>query len=288
MSVSHGNDPHAPGSSWRQVFIHFDDYAAAERIGVGHLSPEMIRTEATGLITSWFFMRKNPCWRLRFLPAHGSEADATATVHHRLDRLREAGHIIKWVETIYEPETYAFGGTEAMALAHHLFHSDSTHILAHLGADSAPTSEPRSDQRRELSILLCCNLMRGADQDWYEQGDVWTRVAETRPKPPDATADRRNNLEAHLRRLLTVDTHPTSPLYHENENLAFLSDWTACFTETGQRLSDLARNGTLTRGTRAVLAHHIIFHWNRLGLSYQAQSLLANTASAVVFGRDGK
>lgn len=53
-----------------------------------------------------------------------------------------------------------------MDVAHHLFHQDSRHILDYLGSERAAAS--RSDRRRELSILLCTALMRGAGQDWYE------------------------------------------------------------------------------------------------------------------------
>ncbi|MGH3799887.1 MAG: lantibiotic dehydratase C-terminal domain-containing protein [Pseudonocardiaceae bacterium] len=31
-------------------------------------------------------------------------------------------------EVVYEPEIHAFGGADAMALAHNLFHADSRHI----------------------------------------------------------------------------------------------------------------------------------------------------------------
>jgi hypothetical protein len=36
---------------------------------------------------------------------------------------------------------------------------------------------------------------------------------------------------------------------------------------------------------RAVLAHHVIFAWNRIGLSHTTQSLLANVAKAVVLNQ---
>jgi thiopeptide-type bacteriocin biosynthesis protein len=44
-------------------------------------------------------------------------------------------------------------------------------------------------------------------------------------------------------------------------------DWLTAFRNTGTTLKDLSHDGTLTRGIRAVTAHHILFHWNRLGLS---------------------
>ncbi|MGH3913233.1 MAG: thiopeptide-type bacteriocin biosynthesis protein, partial [Pseudonocardiaceae bacterium] len=213
-----------------------------------------------------------------------SQQDATMFIHQRLDILQETGHIANWVETIYEPETHAFGGTAAMDLAHQLFHADSRHILAYLGSDRA-TFAGCGDRRRELSILLCGILMRGAGQDWHEQGDIWARVAEHRTLPPDTPPDRLRTMEPDLRRLMTVDASPSSPVLKENGSLTFLSDWAAAFEEAGRALDDLAGNGTLRRGARAVLAQHVIFHWNRLGLPHATQSILANVAKAVVLGQ---
>ncbi|MGH3868277.1 MAG: thiopeptide-type bacteriocin biosynthesis protein [Pseudonocardiaceae bacterium] len=281
--MNHGTDPQPASPSWRQVFIQFDDYSTAEHIGVAHLGPDMTSAEAAGLIASWFFIRKAPCWRLRFRPSHDrTEQDATTFIHQQLTTHQEAGRIASWVETIYEPEMHAFGGPVAMNLAHHLFHSDSRHILAYLTSFRATTSGGCSDQRRELSILLCSTLMRGAGQDWYEQGDIWARVAEHRSLPPDTPPDRLRTMEPDLRRLMTVDA---SLLMRENGPLTVLSTWSANFEEAGRALADLARNGTLRRGVRAVLAHHVIFHWNRIGLPYTTQSILATGATAVVLGR---
>lgn len=189
--------------SWRQVFIRFDAWDAAEHTAVTQLAPLLADAEAAGLVASWFFVRKAPCWRLRFLPSEDSTdstaQDATTFIHQRLDTLHEAGRIARWVTASYEPEAYAFGGPAAMDTAHHLFHHDSRHILSYLGSDRY--------------------------------------------------------------------------------------DWAAAFHNAGTELGDLARNGTLRRGLRAVLAHHVIFAWNRIGLSHTTQSLLANVAQAVVLGQ---
>ncbi|MGH4015350.1 MAG: thiopeptide-type bacteriocin biosynthesis protein, partial [Pseudonocardiaceae bacterium] len=52
----------------------------------------------------------------------------------------------RWVESIYEPETHAFGGEEGMAAAHTLFHQDSRHIVEHLRllGDGTLTSAPHA------------------------------------------------------------------------------------------------------------------------------------------------
>jgi thiopeptide-type bacteriocin biosynthesis protein len=282
--VNQDAQPQPTGPSWLQVFVQFDDYAAAEHTGVAHLRPVMTAAEQAGLVASWWFVRKAPCWRLRCLPAHHAERDAQAFLHQLLDALHATGRIAGWGETIYEPEVHVFGGTAAMDVAHRLFHQDSRHILHYLGNGHAAISAGRGDKRRELSILLCATLMRGAGQDWYEQGDIWARLAENRPLPPGTPLDRLRGSESKLRRLVTVDAGPASTLVSQDGPLTHLADWAAAFDSAGTALGDLARNGTLRRGVRAVLTHHVIFHWNRIGLPYETQSILAHAARAAVLG----
>jgi thiopeptide-type bacteriocin biosynthesis protein len=264
------------------VFIEFDDWDTAERTAVACLRPVLVEAEGAGLIRSWFFIRKAPCWRVRFLPVDITPADAGNFVRRRLDGLPEAGHLARWVETIYEPETHAFGGSLAMDAAHELFHQDSRNILAFLDRAQPATGVTPRSHRREVSVLLCSALLRGAALDWYEQGDVWARVAENRPLPPDAPPDRMRTMESDVRRLMTVDI---GHLVTDDGPLANLSNWAGAFDRAGKQLGDLARNGILSRGLRAVLAHHVIFAWNRIGLSNRTQSILAHTAATVVFGQ---
>lgn len=265
-------------AQWGQVFVEFYDTNTAEHTAVTELGPMLTDTESTGLICAWFFTRKAPCWRLRYLPAdkHTSPA-ATAHIHQRLDTLNRADHIACWHETTYEPETHAFGGPAAMDLAHRLFHQDARHVLDYLASDRATTG----DQRRELSVLLACLLLRGAGLDWHEQGDVWARVAEHRTLPSHTPPDQLRTLQPALHRLMTVDT---SVLIPDDGPLAFLADWAAAFTDAGNQLGRLAATGVLSRGLRAILSKHVIFACNRIGLRHATQSVLAHTAKNVVFG----
>ncbi|MEC3974277.1 thiopeptide-type bacteriocin biosynthesis protein [Amycolatopsis sp. H20-H5] len=267
--------PQHENHGWLQVAIEFTDYATAEDTATTHLRPVLDNPETAGLVVSWSFIRKAPTWRLRYLSAPEHADAARQAVHQALDSLRENGRVAGWVETIYEPEVHAFGGRNAMTIAHELFHSDSQHILDGIRA---------RERRRELTILLCSTLLRSAGQDWYEQGDIWARVAENRPLPAETTPDQVHNLQAGLQRLLTVDTDPASPLMGPGGQLSDVATWTAAFHTAGERLGQLARTGTLHRGLRAVLTHHVIFHWNRIGLPYSTQSLLAHTAKEAVLG----
>ncbi|MGV9386230.1 thiopeptide-type bacteriocin biosynthesis protein [Nonomuraea sp. NPDC003707] len=259
---------------WRQVNLAFPDWAKAEHTAVTHLAPLLGAAEDERLVTAWFFMRKTPCWRIRYAPSSGR---TQAHLRRHLDDLIRHGHIDAATEAIYEPETHAFGGAEAMWCAHDLFHLDSRHLLHHL------TYSPGIERRRELSILLCTTLLRSAGLDWYEQGDVWARVADHRELTDPIPPQRRLTLEAGLRRLMSVDANP---LLRDGAPMAFAAEWSAAFATAGRDLSRLSAEGVLHRGLRAVLAHHIIFAWNRLGMPYTTQAVLAHTAQQVVFGCD--
>lgn len=254
---------------WPQRVIEFGDFHAAEQIVAQHLMPVLERAEHDLGLRQWSFLRKFPTWRLRFqLPSAG----AVAVLDDALEAITAAGVLMAWRPGIYEPETSAFGGEAGMDVAHTLFHQDSRHILTH----------PRRIHgigRRELALILISTAMRAAGLDWFEQGDVWAKVAAQRPRPAPAPREAR----AAVHRLMTADVSSTSPLVSSGP-LAPLTDWASIFERSGQQLADLNRSGHLERGLRSVLAHHVIFHWNRLGLSLEDQSTLSTLAKETVMG----
>ncbi|NYH77184.1 thiopeptide-type bacteriocin biosynthesis protein [Actinopolyspora biskrensis] len=273
--------------SWRQLNVRFDDWDTVEHTAVTHLGPALTEASHAGLIEAWFFTRKAeqvpdshsglapreatlPCWRVRIqAPDEDTASEALALLHT---------HFPRATPVIYEPEVHAFGGTAGMALAHTLFHQDSHHVLTylnHLGAAEGIVG------RRELAMLLCSRLFRAAGQDWYEQGDIWARIAQNRRPIHELPPETVHALHPALRRLMTVDTaqlacDPTS-------DLAVAADWFTAFDDAGTQLARLAREGVLERGLRAVLAHHALFAFNRFGLSPANQTLLAHAAATLVF-----
>jgi hypothetical protein len=83
---------------------------------------------------------------------------------------------------------------------------------------------------------------------------------------------------------------PTDP--HRGEIVLLLllgnprtrDDWHAVFADAGTDLQRLRETGKLTRGLRDVIALHVIFHWNRIGLPAQTQATLARAAKEAIFG----
>lgn len=259
--------------TWPQRLIQFTDWSHAEATTVEHLLPVLITQESE--LAQWSFLRKFPCWRLRYRPA---SPDSAKALDAALDELVDAGILTSWTQGIYEPEEAAFGGPAAMKIAHTLFHYDSRHLLDDLARQQAASGPGLG--RRELAVLLLSVAMRAAGLDWYEQGDVWARIAAERPGD-EIRSPQRHRVAVH--RLMTVDVSTTSRSVTQGR-LAPLAEWIATFEWFGQQLADLNRQGRLERGLRAVIAHHGIFHWNRLGLPAEDQHTLSTLAKEVVMG----
>jgi thiopeptide-type bacteriocin biosynthesis protein len=256
---------------WRQTTITFPDPHAADQVAITHLAPILTEAETRQIITAWFYVRKET-WRLRYLPASSTaEADHYLTGH--LARLCHDRHIGAAAPGIYEPEVHAFGGTAAMDAAHRLWHHDSRHLLT-------PATGQTPARHRELSIMLVAAMMRAAGLDWYEQGDVWARVADHR-EPPEPTLV--ETLLHSVKRLLTVD--PAS-LTRQGAPLAAARTWFEAHTAAGATLNRLNQTARLQRGLRATLAHHVIFSWNRRSIPALHQAALATAARTIIFGPD--
>ncbi|MGQ0778184.1 MAG: thiopeptide-type bacteriocin biosynthesis protein [Pseudonocardiales bacterium] len=278
------NQPQWDQTQWHQLNIQFDYHQDAERAVIAHLGPVLMTAESTGLLASWFFIRKQ-WWRFRYLPTSSTSADeAKKLLEDAARSMRDFGYASRWVENIYEPETHAFGGEEGMTAAHNLFHQDSRHIVEHLRPLGDGTLNSQS-KRREISVLLCAALMRAAGQDQYEQGDIWAKVANHRPTQNSAQPEQWRTFTAAMKRLITVNTGPKTAL-RTGDTLKFATDWLTAFEQAGETLKALSDEGLLTRGIRAVSAHHIIFHWNRIGLPYRTQANMALAAKEVIFEKD--
>ncbi len=256
-----------PSPPWRQVAVTANPRALAATV-----APELDHATNLGLVHTWWYIRKTE-WRIRFR----AETASYATLTDTLNRLAARRVITAWHPGIYEPETLAFGGATGMDVAHRLFHIDSTHLLARTRQQN---NRPSEIGIRELTIMLCGLLLRGAGLDQYEQADVWAKVIHERPphlaEPALHHPDDRERLARKMTSLLAADPWR---LCRPGRPLAGYKSWLTGFEEAGRTLATHNRTGQLDRGLRAVLAHHIIFHANRAGLT---TTDLATTAALIV------
>nr|WP_246235695.1 methyltransferase, FxLD system [Streptomyces boluensis] len=264
--------PEAP-EEWPQRTIQFTDWYEAEAVAVEHLLPLFTVQNSD---TQWSFLRKHPRWRLRFWPA---DPDVSRNVDRSLDELLGTSVIAAWAPGIYEPETTAFGGPAAMQIAHKFFHHDSRRVLDHIARRRTADPDTPDLGRRELAVLLLSVAMRAARLDRYEQGDVWAKLAALRSNGEVTPTPTR--LTGTIHRLMTIDASSHNRLFAQGR-LAHLRPWITTFEWLGRQLADLNHSGGLERGLRAVLAHHAIFHLNRMGLPAQDQLTLSALAKEAV------
>jgi protein-L-isoaspartate(D-aspartate) O-methyltransferase len=252
-------------STWLQLALTCDDWSACEHAAVTTLGPLLTTAQDAGDIASWWFIRKGPQWRVRL------ESPRDGLAGRLTEALTGTGGTRAVIRTIYEPEITRFGGPDGMAAAHRLFAADSHRLLAHLAK-----SGPRL--RRELPVILATRLLRAARQDWYEQGDCWEQMAAHRGGDDDPAPERETGtVSAMLALLAAGGDAPASPLYTQ-------PDWPSAFEDAGRQIAALAGRGVLARGQRAVLAQHLLFLFNRHGVSAADQHALASTACQAIFG----
>ncbi|MEU8238517.1 thiopeptide-type bacteriocin biosynthesis protein [Actinoplanes missouriensis] len=250
--------------AWFQARITPTEWAMAEEAFAFQIAPKL--DETVGVDGAWWFLRKYPCWRIRV------RTSDHAAMTELLNELVANGAIASWRAGIYEPEAAAFGGMTAMRTVHDLFYADSRGVVAYTRQGTPELG------RRELSLLLLRAMHQQAGLDWFESGDVFAQVGEMRPIPDDADTARTEMLATRMKPLLhravCLDTVASSDIGRG----AYIEPWLSGFNDAGRKLGEAATNGSLDRGLRAVLAQVVIFHWNRLGLSAPAQSILAHAA----------
>ncbi|MGW1279594.1 methyltransferase, FxLD system [Streptomyces tsukubensis] len=222
------------------------------------VNPEAARTLSDALSGQRFhFLRKDSGLRLR------TEQPAADV----LGRLVADGVVGGWTGGVYEPEMEAFGGSEAMDVAHDVFCADSRAALAETGGPGG----------RERSVLLLSTMIRSAGLDPFEAGDVWAKLAALRPPVTPPTGPALAEAIRAMRRLMNADA-----ARRPNAEPGW-ADRVAAFADGGLRLRRLAADGRLIRGLRAVLAHHAIFAFNRAGVPVTEQAATAWLGRHIAF-----
>lgn len=273
-------DTRSSDGDWHQVHIRFADWETAEHVVATSLGPYLEEARTGGLIDAWWFLRKHPCWRVRCRRGpEATNADVEAGVAAAVNAAgREV--IERWWPGRYEPEGFAFGGPHGIRIAHRLFHTDSLGVLDYLRHQ--PSARAEVPGRRELSLILVSTMLRYANLDQPEQADVWHRVVQARPLASPPPPERLEAMAPNIRHLIHLDTASPTGLFGQGGDLAFAAPWVAEFAEVGRELAEADRSGMLEPGLRSILAKHVIFHWNRIGLPARTQAILARAARDTV------
>ncbi|MFC1407165.1 MULTISPECIES: thiopeptide-type bacteriocin biosynthesis protein [Streptacidiphilus] len=262
-------------STWLQYRLQPTDWKGAEQYIAEQLAPSLEQLRTDGTISSWWFLRKYPYWRLRVQagPA-ATRQQANRQLIHLLDFAVTSTALQRWTAGRYEPEVVAFGEA-VFDDVHAFFHADSSAVLTLVRNSTAPNMPGR----RELSLVLCSAMLRSARLDPLERADVWNRVTQQRPLTPEPNPHQLASTAARLQRLTQLDTtNAPGSLFAAGQQLDSTAPWAAAYRTIGQRLAEADESGVLDRGLRATLATLVLHSWNRLGVATPAQGLLARAA----------
>ncbi|MFI0734978.1 thiopeptide-type bacteriocin biosynthesis protein [Streptomyces sp. NPDC021225] len=268
-------------TGWHQVYIEFADYLTAEHAFITHVLPSLRTATDTGTVAAWWFLRKQPCWRLRVTPGPNTTVEGVA--HYLAEPLGctvAMGLTKRWWPSLYEPETAAFGGPDGMTTAHDLFHTDSVGVLDYL--HDVKTDSSGLLDAKATSFLVISAFLRAARQEWSEQGDIWARVEAKRSLPDDVPMERLTAMTRKLQKLLAIDP---SPALTAGGPLAPLTKWISGLQRSGRALAEAGHAERLGLGTRAILTKHVLFHWNRMGFTTRQQAMWARAAREAILGR---
>ncbi len=225
-------------------------------------------------IQSWWFLQKadhrGVHIRLRFKCEPTKEEHIFQMLK---DTLHQDKRTLELQNIVYEPEVALFGGETGIMLAHDYFRADSEFITQwyHLRRDKDGLKTIQA-----LSIYFIRTLMSATHMDAFEKWDCWTKVYSHRNHIPDESLYI-ESCQQWLKKVLRIEENHLTQLYQSEEDLQCLQLYQSFLTEFGQTLYDAYHAGELDRGVREFIAGIIIFHWNRLGLSYYHQALLSRS-----------
>lgn len=224
------------------------------------LTPLLRRWRQLRTVTCFFFMRKPPDLRLRFLGPN-LEAQVLPDLTRILQRLKREGFVKRFFPSIYEPETFKFGGPQAMKVVHAHFDSDSR---AWVDLDRIWASGQGALTPDVLTLAVLNDLFSRALADASEVWDVWCNLARLIPIPP--------NLQSPEAGVFFIDallSRVTKP------EACILRRYARANRTLSSGLLRVWNHGRLQCGLRAIFPFIAMFHFHRYGFDATKQGLLA-------------
>ncbi|MFE1579067.1 thiopeptide-type bacteriocin biosynthesis protein [Streptomyces fradiae] len=260
-------DAGRPGGGWAQVGIAPDGAHAWPAL-YRRLAGTARELTASGAADDFFFVHKPPGLRVRFHAPGPDGADALPAELVRLFGTAREG----WAEpvpSVYEPESYLYGGARSMAYAHRLHTADALAWLDHHTGERPPANW-------RVSLTLLRAVLDGLGVVGWEHRGVWEAVREEtgRRVPGGLAGADLERAAAGVRaywelsdqaRLEALPAPWRDRVAAHRDALRTAADaWrTGCFESGGARL-----------GPRRAAAHWVVFHWNRGRFPVSRQGLL--------------
>jgi thiopeptide-type bacteriocin biosynthesis protein len=240
---------------WIQWNVQLDrsrgNAEASARAVFAALRPLIRKWKRQHALRWFFFMRKRPDMRLRFCGPDPRRILRPKLVCV-LDSLAAGHDVRRHFESVYEPETRLFGGSEAMRLVHAYFDADSA---AWMDLDRFAELGRRTTLPERLAAGVLNDLFSLTLEDRSEVWDVWSRLSTDVAPEEDA-----------LHPVPALDISgllcPLIPAPEAN----VLKRYGRANHMLAKGLCQLWSRGVLTSGLRGTLTYVALFHFNRHGI----------------------
>jgi thiopeptide-type bacteriocin biosynthesis protein len=261
--------PPVSADGWMQVNVSLsrrrDGYAIPAALALfDYLRERLPEWRTTGAVARFFFLRKAPDVRLRFL-CPSRESKVARELELALRQLEHEGFVLSFFRSPYEPEQTRFGGAEAMRLVHDYFDADTSQwlLLQRMGV-----AKRCSFLATTLLTGVLNHLFAAVVGDPAEVWDIWCQctglIGEERAH---VAGDCLNPVFASIDELRLV----ASP-----DEIAILDAYEAANLAMAVGLKQAWSKGRLQRGVRGILATVAMFVLNRHGIDQSAQTLLVH------------
>lgn len=265
---------------WVQVDLALGGTAAScAGVLAGPVADHLTEWTATGQATNAWFLHKPPGVRLRL---EGDRRELRSLLAPVLDGLVATGALSGWRFGAYLPEAHLFGGSVGMGLAHRFFTADSLAVLAY---ERARLERTASLVPAELSFLLLDGCLARLVPDPWERWDVWCRlrwtgrVLDQARTAGSVSSELAGDAVAWVR---AVRSFPGPWAGASRAEQVILDDYQRRIEALAESVAEVVRDGDLPVNLRQVLPFWIVFHWNRLSFTLEAQRALTRVVVAAL------
>jgi thiopeptide-type bacteriocin biosynthesis protein len=262
--VTFSNCQEAGNLQWVQLNVGLIRQAGgalmSARALFAQITPVVMQWRHSGWLQCFFFMRKPPDVRLRFLMTAHKQA-GLAELSQQMSFLQEQGWIKEFFFSNYQAEITRFGGSEAMNYVHNYFDEDTAIWLVR-----DRLSQQQSVITPEILLpIVFHDLFRRALIEDIAILRCWCILGSLTPFSPEAV-------------ILDIALFSIDALCRERnvdiEEARLLSRYAAANEKLARALTELDRIHQPTYDLCSVLATVALFNFNRHGFDGQRSSVL--------------
>ena len=262
-----------PGDEWLYVKL-YTGTATADTLLREYLAPVIERALATGLASSWFFIRYgDPDWhvRLRFRgDPRRLYGELLPLLHEALAPASDRGLMWKLVVDTYEREVERYGGGAGIEIAEELFRADSDTVLSII---TSCEGDAGSEAAWRLAVVGIDRLMDDLGLTLAEKHAAMTLARDAFGAEVGMNTALQKQLGDKFRKhgkelasLLSASEDPEHPFAPA---LAAFARRSEILRPLGARLTALAAAGRLNQSPTDLAQSYIHMHVNRLIRSSQ-------------------